>query len=43
MTTSDKTPCSRSCSLVLKPPMTLLTTMSVATPSMTLTMHTIAR
>src|SRR5262249_62229891 len=43
MTTSESTPCSRSLSLVLKPPMTLLTTIRVATPSMTLTIHTIAR
>ena len=43
MTTSERAACRRSRSLVLKPAMTLLTTMSVATPSMTLTMHTSAR
>ena len=43
MSTSESTPCRRSFSLVLKPAMTLLTTISVATPSMTLTMQTSAR
>src|SRR5262245_30025956 len=43
MTTSDSNPCNRARNLVLNPPMTLLTTMSVATPSMTLMMHTSAR
>ena len=43
MTTSERSPCSRSFSLVLKPPITLLTTISVATPSMTLMMQARAR
>ena len=42
-TTSESSPCRRSLSLVLKPAMTLLTTISVATPSMTLMMHASAR
>ena len=36
-------PCSLSRSFAEKPPMTLLTTMSVATPSITLTTQTSAR
>jgi hypothetical protein len=40
---SAEVPSSRSLSLLLKPDMTLLTTISVATPSMMLTMQTKAR
>ena len=43
MTTSERTPWRRSRSLVLNPLMTALTTIRVATPSMTLTMQTNAR
>ena len=43
MMTSDRMPCSRSFSFVLKPLITLLTTMSVATPSITLMMQANAR
>ncbi len=41
--TSDRMPWSRSLSLVLNPLITLLTTIRVATPSMTLTMQMTAR